>query len=226
MLELDRKYKLLDEISINEENEIENDLIKIKILQQDKIFIINNLTSQTTILQLKERILKEYKINILQQRLIYCGKPLQPNEKILNDFNIKNDCIIHLFIRPLNNTTSNSNNNSTASAAPSSNNNNNTSDIVNPLHNITTTFNNNSDVIHHLPIHFDPQIGQSLREVRMWSYILVIISAMTIFSNLSYLGSTGHFGNGSFDGVLNIIEGVRIFQLLLTLLLLLLILFI
>lgn len=66
----------------------------------------------------------------------------------------------------------------------------------------------NFDVIHHLPIHFDPEVGQTIREVKMWSYILVIISAMTIFSNVSYLGSTGHFGNGLFDGILNAIEAI------------------
>ena len=207
-----RKYQLLDEeISKNEEEEMEeeegddeeNNKITIKILQQEKEIIITNLTINSTILELKEKIQKKNKLNILQQRLIFCGKPLEPNNKILNDFQIKNNTIIHLFPRPLvtNTTTTTNTANITTNTTTTRNNNQITGGGNNSNNQIR-----NFDIINHSPIHFDPQVGQCIREVRMWSYILIIVSVMTIFSNISYLGSTGHFGQGLFDGILNFFE--------------------
>jgi hypothetical protein len=41
------------------------------------------------------------------------------------------------------------------------------------------------------PLHFVPEVLQSIREVKMWCYILIITSTMDIFTNLSFLGSQG-----------------------------------
>jgi hypothetical protein len=41
------------------------------------------------------------------------------------------------------------------------------------------------------PLHFVPEVVQCIREVKMWCYILLITSAMDIFTNLSFLGSQG-----------------------------------
>lgn len=150
-----------------------NSCIVIKILLPDKTIQIKTLTINSTIQQLKEIIHTQLKIPLNQQRLIYCGKPLTPDNKVLNDFKIMNDSVIHLFPKQ-----------SLAAAAPSAPSN----ETMSPFHQITIP---QLNAARHLPIHFDTEVGQSIREVKMWSYILVIISAMTLFSNLSFLGSTG-----------------------------------
>lgn len=43
----------------------------------------------------------------------------------------------------------------------------------------------------HAPIHFDDEISMRAREVKLWSYILVFLSAMTIFDVFSALLSVG-----------------------------------
>jgi hypothetical protein len=149
-----------------------NSCIAIKILLQDKSIQINTLTINSTIQQLKEIIQTQLNIPLNQQRLIYCGKPLTPDNKVLSDFKIMNESVIHLFPKQ-----------SLPTPAPHPSN-----ETLSPFHQITIPQYN---VVHHLPIHFDAEVGQSIREVKMWSYILVIISAMTLFSNLSFLGSTG-----------------------------------
>jgi hypothetical protein len=155
--------------------------IFIKILLQDnKSIQIKTLTINSTVQELKETILAQLKIPLNQQRLIYCGKPLIPDNKVLSDFKIMNESVIHLFPKQVPP--------SSATPAPNLSNPNNSHETLSPFHQIMIP---QLNAVHHLPIHFDAEVGQSIREVKMWSYILVIISAMTLFSNLSFLGSTG-----------------------------------
>jgi hypothetical protein len=232
MLELERKYHRLDETAAGDELDEENIIIELhqrkpvkplsprtsssptsafpppdhtsnnnsfllKILLPEKAIVIDSLTLEATVNDLKEAIKTQLNIPPQHQRLIFCGKPLTPDNKLLSELKITNNSIIHLFpkLNP-----SQSSNPSTGSTG---------SQTVNPFHPLPLPeFNLIDPPRLHLPIHFDPEVGQSVREVKMWSYILVMISAMTLFSNLSYLGSTGRPGNGIFDGILNMIETV------------------
>jgi hypothetical protein len=232
MLELERKYHRLDETAAGDELEEEDEsaielhetkkpdkkqklsLVKthsppaavnessstgflLKILLPEKTITISSLTTGSTVMDLKEAIKAQINLPPPQQRLIFCGKPLSPDNKLLSELKITNNSIVHLFPKS---------NPSSSSAQQQQQ-----QQTLNPLHPLPLPeFNLIDPPRLHLPIHFDPEVGQSVREVKMWSYILVMISAMTLFSNLSYLGSTGRPGNGVFDGILNIIETVHL----------------
>eukprot|EP01035_Chromulina_nebulosa_P018513 gene18513-24230_t len=53
---------------------------------------------------------------------------------------------------------------------------------------------------------YDSTIGLSSREVKLWSSILLFLSAFTLFNNLSYLTSTGQFGTSIFDSIVNLLD--------------------
>lgn len=58
-------------------------------------------------------------------------------------------------------------------------------------------------------IHYDPQIGQSSREVKLWSLVLLFLSGMTLFNNISFFTSTGRFGSSILDGFVTLFDTVR-----------------
>ncbi len=66
------------------------------IIIYDKTFVINNINDCTYILDIKSTIEKLYSIPIKSQSLQYSGKILL-NEKIISDYNIKNNSFIFLI---------------------------------------------------------------------------------------------------------------------------------
>jgi hypothetical protein len=157
--------------------------LKIKILkgEQSKEITVPPLA---TVAQLKSIVETAYSVPVAQQRLVFKGKPLRPNEDSLASFHIISNSVIHLFPLP-----------AAANSAASS--------TTATTNNISSVFNlslaNTHDDMRipgippHLmrPLHFVPEVVQCIREVKMWCYILLITSAMDIFTNLSFLGSQG-----------------------------------
>mmetsp|Transcript_4632 Transcript_4632/g.14098 ORF Transcript_4632/g.14098 Transcript_4632/m.14098 type:complete len:98 (+) Transcript_4632:315-608(+) len=61
--------------------------------------IVLDLDSSDTISTIKRKIqYKEFVAPVIQ-RLIFCGKPLD-DERTLEDYGIKEGCVIHLIVRP------------------------------------------------------------------------------------------------------------------------------
>jgi hypothetical protein len=169
------KYQKLD--STNNLDD-ETATFSIKVLNKEASIELKNLSASTTVGELKEMVQKGHKVSTTLQRLIFCGKPLAPDDKTLISFGIKDQSVIHLFARVPTSVVSNE------------------SEAVShePFRGVpysTTSPSLNFYIATHRPIHFDPLISQSIREVKLWSYILLIVSSMTIFSNISILTSTG-----------------------------------
>lgn len=148
------------------------------------------LSPESTVNQLKTKIESAYGVPISHQRLVFKGKPLKPNEATLASFRVADGAAIHLFPVPPRNSAQN---NSDANFSFTTNSTNHIPGI--PPHLMR-------------PLHFVPEVIQSIREVKMWCYILIITSTMDIFTNLSFLGSQGHPGRGLFDSIVNVIQTV------------------
>lgn len=167
---LSGRYQRIDKPVILEEAEC----FTLKVLNKESSVDITGLVPSSTVSDLKEVVQKEHRVDAHLQRLIFNGKPLAPDEKTLIYFGIKDQSVIHLFPR-----------NPPPSAEGS------TAITLNPLLNISNNEMEHFNIAAHRPIHFDFLVSQSIREVRLWSYILLIISSMTLFTNLSVFASTG-----------------------------------
>eukprot|EP01035_Chromulina_nebulosa_P028607 gene28607-37804_t len=81
-----------------DDNEIFKKL-KLKVLFKEKSFDIF-CAENVTVLQLKQEIFSQTDIPEIQQRLIFSGRQLKPDEKQLTSFKIINNSPIHLFPLP------------------------------------------------------------------------------------------------------------------------------
>ena len=146
----------------------------IKVLLKESSHIFSSLKPTSTVLELKNAIESKFEVPPARQRLIYAGKQLKPDDKQLSFFKISNNASIHLFPIPL----------PTAVSVPVAS----ESSTQNPLQFATATAMND---FHHSPIYFDPYVTQTTREVRLWCIILIFLSGMTLFNNVSYMTTTG-----------------------------------
>lgn len=157
-------------------------ILTIKVLKGEQSKVIT-VPKQASVAQLKSLIEPAYSVPVPQQRLVYKGKPLRPDTDSLASFHLIEGSVLHLFPLP-------------AQATPSA-----TSDTTDTtsLYNIAyprATSTHIPGIPPHLmrPVHFVAEVAQSIREVKMWCYILMITSAMDIFTNMSFLGSQGGSG--------------------------------
>lgn len=178
----------------------ENELI-LKILHKEKAFELKGFNLEGTISELKTAVESLTEVPKPQQRLIHAGKPLKPDDKTLRFFKVSNNASIHLFPIPQS---------AVASAIQQNQPNSNRADTATEILNPLATNRNNQPEIVHLPIHFDPYINQSTREVKLWSYILVFLSTMTLINNLSFFASTARLGFGYLDSFVTVLETVRL----------------
>jgi hypothetical protein len=159
--------------------ELQAKSFKVKVLLKETCLQLLGLTDETTIGQLKIEIEKLTAVAVESQRLIFSGKPLKADEKTIKSFNITENSSIHLFPipprAPIIEATALESGVTTSSLHP----------IATLLQSSTYPTDN------HQPIHFDPEISQHCREVRLWSVILVFLCSMTLFNNISYALSTG-----------------------------------
>lgn len=162
---------------------LDSEGFSVKVLLKEKVFDIGGLSAATKVGDFKIAVESATSVPPAQQRLICSGKQLKPDTKTLGDFRVQPGSSIHLFPLPV-----------AAPAVP-------TASAVEvggqPSYNAVTvqgvpaaTTATGTDVSHR-PIHFDPQVNQTSREVKLWCMILMFLSAMTLFNNLSFVTATG-----------------------------------
>ncbi len=183
--------------------EISSDFM-IKVLCKERTYEVRGINETTSIMNLKRKLVELSDIPTERQQLIMKGKLLKPEDKTLKFFGVVDKSVVHLFPKPAVVP-------SPPVAIPVATGNENTASMVNvtanPLHhNIGTS---PSPLVTVQPQN-DPYINQTGREVRLWCMILMILSAFTLFNNLSYFGATGNFGNGVLDSIVFILDTVRL----------------
>jgi hypothetical protein len=153
----------------------------VKVLLKEKTFELTGLTNDMQIGAFKSAIQGVTSVQPAHQRLIFAGKQLKPDTKTLGEFKIVAGSSIHLFPLPV--------------ATPPI-------PVANAVETGGATYNpitaqgvsaaaTAAAEDGHRPIHFDPYINQTSREVKLWCLILMFLSAMTLFNNLSFVTSTG-----------------------------------
>lgn len=161
------------------DNGIQIKTFGVKILLKEACLQLPNLNDQTTVGQLKAEVETLTKITVNCQRLIFSGKQLKPDDKTIKSFNIVANSSIHLFPIPTKPVVENSAeavaDGGTAQAS-----------TLNTISSILSTHYPDNDQ----SISNDPEISQHCREVQLWSIILILLSCMTLFNNLT-LFSTG-----------------------------------
>lgn len=188
------------------------DEFSIKLLCKESSHEIHHLKNETTITELKRKITEITEIPPHRQRLIISGKPLRPDDKTLAFFKINAGASIHLFplpeVTPVASTDTPAATTGVASAARAV-----PGGSMNP-HIMMNPFMANEAAMalnnYHTPMHFDPEISHASREVRLWCLILVSLSAMELFTNISFFTASGKFGNHTFDAIVNILDTVSI----------------
>lgn len=163
-----------------------SDSFSVTVLIKEKSYQIVGLTKSTKLFELKEKIKNATDVSILQQRLIFTGKRLDSDNKTLCDFKITQPCTIHLFPLPnANSIVSGSNTNLTSVNTIAVSSNSREQSAYNPLHG---NFNAPaSEMPNHTPIHFNENVSQASREVKLWSIILVFLCVMTLMDAVSAL---------------------------------------
>eukprot|EP01039_Chlorochromonas_danica_P008490 gene8490-9357_t len=188
----------------------------LRLLYKEEAHEITGLSGETTVAILKEKIGRLCPVPLDRQRLIASGRQLRPDDAPLSTFKLVTGAAIHLFPLPppqpvvavsvTDNTTSST---TQVTAVPANTNNNNNNNTFNAstrrsrppgfsayeLEGITIT-----------PMHFDASILETGREVKVWSVLLIFLSAVSLFNNLSYFGSTGKFGSGNLDSFVFLLD--------------------
>lgn len=170
----------------------------LRLLYKEEAHEITGLSGECTVAILKERIGRLCPVPADRQRLIASGRQLRPDDAPLSTFKLASGAAIHLFPLPPpqpvvavsvnDNTTSSV---TQVTAVPANTNNNTNTNVASTrrrppgfsayeLEGITIT-----------PMHFDASILETGREVKVWSVLLIFLSAVSLFNNISYFGSTG-----------------------------------
>ena len=160
-----------------------SDSFCIKVLHQEKAFDITSLSQQSTVGQLRVAVFNVTQIPVARQRLIFSGKHLKPDEKTLASFKIDHGSRIHLFPLPEVTTVP------AAAIATRIDGATTSGTAINPL--TATLVRPVSEPVRHQPIHFDQTVEQTSREVKLWCIILMFLSGLALFNNLSFITSTG-----------------------------------
>lgn len=74
--------------------------LNLKLLFREKKFDIVDVSSESTVAELKERISTICEVPVKLQRLIFNGRPMKPDDKRLRALNIVDNSYIHLFPVP------------------------------------------------------------------------------------------------------------------------------
>ena len=154
----------------------------VTILNKEKTYDINGVSCTTKLSQLKTWIATATGVEVPQQRLIFAGRRLDGEDKPMSEFKVTSPCRIHLFPIPIASAISSTSTSSTSVNAIPFNEIGNQSNLMRSL---PSQFNNDAAI--HTPIHFDEYVGQSSREVKLWSTILIFLSLMTIMDVVSAL---------------------------------------
>ncbi len=155
----------LTNVDNNCENVVGCGDLKLKIMCKEKVYFVK-VNGTQTIDDLKGVIETASNVLKIHQRLIFNGKLLKNNNELVSFHNINNESTLHLF--PIMNRTTTIEDG-----------------IIQPeSSNISS---NQSNLMPQYPVVVDPTILQTLREVKLWSLILVFVSSMSLFNNVTLL---------------------------------------
>jgi Ubiquitin family len=166
----------------------------VKILLKEANLQLPSLTERTTVGELKVEIEKITNITPKYQRLIFAGKQLKLDDLTLRGCNIVANSSIHLFPFPMKPAVENSTEEGTTTASATSN--------------TVTTFAIIPRESNEPFTHSDPEISQHCREVHLWSIILVFLSGLTLWNNITYTLAKGQFGESALDSSVTILNTV------------------
>jgi hypothetical protein len=187
----------------------------LRVLYKEHTLEIKDLSGQTTVAELKERIATVSEVPSIRQRLVAAGKSLQPDELSLAHFKLVDYASIHLYPRPVQVPVA------TGAASASSSSSSDPSGAVQVTPSVALAFSARPPE-HRLrqyagleresfamnAAHGDSYILQTGRELKLWSMLLIFLSAISLFNNLSYFSATGNFGNGSLDSLVFLLDTV------------------
>jgi len=193
----------------------------IRVLFKEKTHEIHHLTPNSTITQLKNASTAVTDVPFLRQRLIFAGRPLRPDDATLSSLGLCHNAAVHLF--PIPETlpvTSSSVPMETATTVSSSAS---TTGLVHgiasygPLPNgigaipMRSVRRNNGDgsiydTDSHRIVHPDPTVVQTATKARIWSVVLLSLSAFALVSDLSYVLSLGTFGDNLLSSIVVILD--------------------
>ena len=199
--------------------------IKILFKEQAKEVVIGKGESLHS---LKAAVHRVTSVEVARQRLIFQGKILSPNESSIEALNIKNGSSIHLFptqqqqpspsvINGGSNEASSAVNTATFGHGRRPFSSSEALDMlmiaINDLrHEQQQGRANRSDsdprrqqVILHDML-FDPEMDQTLRDIKAWSLLLIFLSSFSVFNNVTYFLSYGNFGNNLFDSIVVLMD--------------------
>jgi Ubiquitin family len=205
-----------DQVTVNAETESQVgeatvSSFTLKVLFKEKSIPVEGLSTDSTIAQLKSAVENVTEVSASDQRLIFAGRPLKPDDKTLSSFKIVDGSSIHLFPIPRNIPTV-----SARVVDESGTNADGSSDGANARHPIpfAQLYALDAEIRAHRPVHFDPEVSTHVREVRLWSVILSFVCTMTLFNNISFNLSTGKLGNNYFDAGVHLVDTVSVIVLL------------
>ena len=164
----------------------------VKVLYRENTYLISNLSSSTTIHQFKLKIAEVTNVPISQQRLIFNGKSLQDNNTMAT-YHIQSNSFVHLFPLPVANATQVHHPSVLEAVNPSA------AHFPGSSHIPTATVAN---------LQTDAAVIEAGEPVRMWSFILVFTSAMTLFNFTMNFVAIGVVGNNLFDAIVNTFDAV------------------
>lgn len=180
--------------------------LTVKVLMREQVFEITGLSPSDAVGRLKEYVASATEVPVNRQRLIFSGRSLTPEDKPLSFFHVTNNSKVHLFPLPAaspvpvatpNNNSSSGQNTSTNAPATALN--------VRPVRGANNDF-EYADM--HTPLHFNSAVQQQGREVKLWSLLLLFLSMMALFNNLSYFSATGKLGSGNLDTVVFVLDTI------------------
>ena len=174
--------------SINIVSVEESQTFSVKIILKEAHLILSNLRDETTVGQLKSEVEKLTNITIPCQRLIFSGRQLKIDSKTMKSINVVGNSSIHLFPIPLDHVVAR--------------------DLEVGVAAVSATPSLGLTVI---PGVHREILERQRRQILSWSFMLVLISAMTVINNLYYLIDLGPNITvlSELDGVVAYTETVR-----------------
>lgn len=168
----------------------------VKLLYKETRHIAAPLTSRSTVLQLKNIAERLTSVPVIQQRLIFAGKALTPDSSTLSSFKIENNASVHLFPTPIA---------TLASTIPQVNSNSGPIQALNvtQMLSIPIPFQQQGSLILNDNLIHNPLVHETSEPVKMWSFILVFSSGLTLFNYIMNLVKLGVVGSSPFDTVVN-----------------------
>jgi hypothetical protein len=183
----------------------EKDGFHMRVMHKETVLDIRSptLSVASSVLELKKAIEAQCTIPPNRQRLIFAGRLLTPDDKPLQFFKLSSGNTVHMFPTPVPPADATQNGGTGAANEPH----------AVPV--IDFGFGMNPVTVRRIPattmpVYYDPAVNQSSREVRIWCFVLVFLSAMTLINYMSLLISPqGLSGTTAFDQFIMVFEVVR-----------------